>query len=412
MPRSESTFSLLADIATIRGRVTEAAHLRDGADWQRRNDPDPPQVVRDALAEMQALGRERAVANALRKVPRDVRLLIEQELVDIPTAARLASAGIVTLADLQAAMEGHPELVPPSVDEAARAALPGLRAARTPVPLGRAWGILDDLLAVIRETGPEVERAEAVGSTRRFATFSGDLELLVSSSDPAPPPHGSRHCIRNPRVMPRRYESSLPSIDLRSAFTSSRRTCSLRRCSTSPDRGHTWRQSGRVRPIAGSVLAGIRPRRAGRPLRRRRTSMPLSTSPTSLPSCARATARSTRRLPVRCRVLLTVGDMRGDLHMHTDWSDGRDSIDVMVDAAEALGYEYVAMTDHSKSSAIARGLDADRLAQQRDAIAAARERHPRITILHGAEVDILRDGSLDFPDDVLETSRRRAGVPA
>ena len=102
-------------------------------------------------------------------------------------------------------------------------------------------------------------------------------------------------------------------------------------------------------------------------------------------------------------VLLTVGDMRGDLHMHTDWSDGRDSIDVMVDAAEALGYEYVAVTDHSKSSAIARGLDADRLAQQRDAIAAARERHPRITILHGAEVDILRDGSLDFPDNVLES---------
>jgi DNA polymerase (family 10) len=89
--------------------------------------------------------------------------------------------------------------------------------------------------------------------------------------------------------------------------------------------------------------------------------------------------------------------------MHTDWSDGRHPIDVMVDAAKALGYEYVAVTDHSKSSAIARGLDADRLSQQRDAIAAARERHPQITILHGAEVDILRDGSLDFPDAVLET---------
>ncbi len=184
MPRSESTFNLLADIATIRGRLTEAAHLRGGADWQGTNDPDRLQIVRDALAEMQAVGDERAVANALREVPRDVRLLIKQKLIDIPTAARLASAGIVTLADLQVAIERHPELVPPSVDEAARAALPELRAAQTPVPLGRAWDILDDLLAVIRETGPEVERVEVVGSTRRFATFSADLELLVSSSDP------------------------------------------------------------------------------------------------------------------------------------------------------------------------------------------------------------------------------------
>jgi DNA polymerase (family 10) len=78
-------------------------------------------------------------------------------------------------------------------------------------------------------------------------------------------------------------------------------------------------------------------------------------------------------------------------------------MDAMVSAAEALGYEYVAITDHSVSSGIARGLDVARLERQRDEVAALREAHPRITVLHGAEVDILLDGSLDYPDAVLET---------
>jgi DNA polymerase (family 10) len=102
-------------------------------------------------------------------------------------------------------------------------------------------------------------------------------------------------------------------------------------------------------------------------------------------------------------VPLSLHEIRGDLHMHTDWSDGRNSIDEMVAAAEALGYEYVAITDHSVSSGIARGLDTERLERQRDAVEAARAAHPGTTVLHGAEVDILDDGSLDYPDEVLAT---------
>jgi DNA polymerase (family X) len=100
--------------------------------------------------------------------------------------------------------------------------------------------------------------------------------------------------------------------------------------------------------------------------------------------------------------LLCHEQIRGDLHMHTDWSDGRDPLEAMLLAAEALGYEYVAITDHSQTSAIARGLDVDRLERQIEAVAAAREQHPTMAILQGSEVDILPDGSLDFPDQVLE----------
>jgi DNA polymerase (family 10) len=99
--------------------------------------------------------------------------------------------------------------------------------------------------------------------------------------------------------------------------------------------------------------------------------------------------------------LIELDDLRGDLHMHTTRSDGRDSIDAMVEAAQARGYEYVALTEHSKALAMANGFDAARVRKSVGEIAAARARHPGIQILHGLEVDILGDGELDLDDDTL-----------
>lgn len=99
-----------------------------------------------------------------------------------------------------------------------------------------------------------------------------------------------------------------------------------------------------------------------------------------------------------------VSDMhiRGDLHMHSAWSDGRDSIAAMASAAQQIGYEYVAITDHSQHAFSSRRLSIDDVGRQREEIAALRERMPEIVILHGVEVDILKDGSLDFADEILE----------
>lgn len=94
-------------------------------------------------------------------------------------------------------------------------------------------------------------------------------------------------------------------------------------------------------------------------------------------------------------------DIRGDLHMHTSLSDGVDTLEAMVSASAALGYEYIAITDHSEHSAASRSVTLDELQQQHDEICALRERRPDIAILHGIEVDILADGSLDCPDDAL-----------
>jgi DNA polymerase (family 10) len=99
--------------------------------------------------------------------------------------------------------------------------------------------------------------------------------------------------------------------------------------------------------------------------------------------------------------LVTRTDIRGDLHLHTQYSDGQDGIEAVVRAAEAQGYEYIAFTDHSPTSAAARTLSIDSLARQNDEIDDVQARHPGIRILKGAEVDILPDAALDFPDAVL-----------
>jgi DNA polymerase (family X) len=99
--------------------------------------------------------------------------------------------------------------------------------------------------------------------------------------------------------------------------------------------------------------------------------------------------------------LVTEVDIRGDLHMHSTWSDGRDSIEAMVFAAQQLGYEYVAITDHSERSLASRQLAASEIPRQRREIEKVRGRIQGIEILHGVEVDIMHDGSLDFDDDQL-----------
>jgi len=99
--------------------------------------------------------------------------------------------------------------------------------------------------------------------------------------------------------------------------------------------------------------------------------------------------------------LVERADLRGDLHAHTRATDGHDTLKAMALAARARGLEYLAITEHSRRLTVARGLDPRRLLQQMEAIDALNEDLKGITLLKGIEVDILEDGSLDLPDEVL-----------
>ncbi|MES1247950.1 MAG: PHP domain-containing protein [Actinomycetota bacterium] len=100
-------------------------------------------------------------------------------------------------------------------------------------------------------------------------------------------------------------------------------------------------------------------------------------------------------------VLVEPADVRGDLHTHTTWSDGKASVLEMAEAARARGYEYLAICDHTPNVRVVPGLDADGLRRQAEEIAAVNEIVAPFRVLRGTECDIRRDGSLDLPDDVL-----------
>ena len=101
--------------------------------------------------------------------------------------------------------------------------------------------------------------------------------------------------------------------------------------------------------------------------------------------------------------LIEVKNLKGELHSHTTWSDGKNSILEMVEAAKKQGHKYLAITDHSQSLGIANGLDMKRVEQQRKEINKVRKKlKDGFVLLHGTEMEVLADGSLDFPDDVLE----------
>jgi DNA polymerase (family X) len=99
--------------------------------------------------------------------------------------------------------------------------------------------------------------------------------------------------------------------------------------------------------------------------------------------------------------LIRLEDMQGDLQMHTTASDGKNSIEEMAQAARALGHAYIAITDHSKAVTVANGLDEKRMAAHIKKIHAANDKNLGIRVLAGAEVDILKDGSLDYSDELL-----------
>jgi len=109
-------------------------------------------------------------------------------------------------------------------------------------------------------------------------------------------------------------------------------------------------------------------------------------------------------IPPECRDLglvpkdlLNEADIRGVFHLHTAWSDGKDSLEEMASAAVKLGYEYLGLSDHSQTAFYANGLDEKRVLEQKKEIEEVRKKFPDLRIFHGIESDILADGSLDYP---------------
>jgi DNA polymerase (family 10) len=270
---------------------------------------------------------------------------------------------------------------------------------------------VEPLLAWLREL-PALERLEVAGSYRRRRETVGDIDLLAIAADPAAVMEHFRHYGQIDKVLmagDTRSSVVLGSglqVDLRAVppdcygaalvyFTGSKEhNVKLRRRAV--EQGLRVSEYGVFRVEQegegeGECVAG-----------REEEDVYAAVGLPFIPAEMREDrgeieAAAAGRLPR----LLRREDLRGDLHMHSTWSDGRNTIEEMVEACAAKGYEYMVISDHSKALAMTNGLDAARLRLQWKEIDAVRARHPEIRILRAMEIDILADGSIDLEDEML-----------
>jgi len=360
-------------------------------------DGDP--LLHQVLDNMYTAGAWVLMESALADLPADLRWLFESGSVTLPQLAAIhRTLGATAAADIAAAIEDGSLRAVPGLDEPAEkaivAALPALRAAIPRIPLGRAITIVDPILEKLGAT-PGIEWALAAGSLRRGQDTVGDLEVVASASDASAAIEDLSHHPDAGRVLHRsdqRIYLLFDRVQFGARF---------------PDRAHSASVLWRLTGSAAHVTAIAR-------LARQR-GVDLASAPTEEELYARlelpfipaeiregqdeiAAARE-GRLPA----LVSRAHIRGDLHMHTVFSDGRDTVEAMVSEGHRLGYEFLAITDHSPNAGASRTLTAESVKQQAEEIAAVRERFPSLAIFHGCEVDILPDGRLDFPEHVLET---------
>ena len=326
------------------------------------------------------------------------------------TAATLLSEyGIASLADLEAAIEdgrlaGAPRLGGKTIENWKRGIL-AYRGRQRRTPLPKALAVAQEAMAHLRE-GPRLERLIAAGSLRRQEVTVGDVDLVCTSHDAAAVIAHFTRWERAHAVLaegPTKASIWLADglqIDLRvlpdhlygnllQHFTGSRehniklREYAVRRSLRVSENGILNLETGDVITCddEAGVYAALGMQYVPPELRSGLDEIDLARDGT---------------IPL----LVERGDLRGDFHMHTTWSDGDDSLEGMIAAAASRGYEYHAISDHSQGRGPRFGMDPATLRKQRREIEALGDRYG-IATLCASEVDILPDGTLDFGDDVL-----------
>jgi DNA polymerase (family X) len=279
------------------------------------------------------------------------------------------------------------------------------KAGRSRALLPAARGVAHQVAAALRAHGG-VDRLEIAGSLRRMRETVKDIDILVTSTEPARVietlvslPSVAEITARGETKASVRHQDGL-AIDLRVVapeafgaalqyFTGSK-AHNVRLREMAVRRGLKISEYGVFNEETGARVAGETEEDVY-------AAVGLAWIPPEMrEDGGEIDAAREGRLPP----LVERDHLKGDLHDHTEWSDGHHPLERLVEAAEARGYEYVIVSDHSRSLTIAQGLSIERLRQQRAEIRAVQARH-RIRILAGTECDILEDGALDFPDEVL-----------
>jgi len=371
-----------------------------------------PGIGADLAAKIREFADTGAVAylEELRKtLPAGVRDLMAIQGVGPKTAKLLAEQlGIDSVERLEEACRSGAILEVPGIRAKTRdnmlRGIEAWKAGQARMPLGKALALADAVVRALRET-PGVQAIEPAGSLRRRLETVGDIDILVTSTRPAAV---IERFVGLPQVVTVLAHGETKSsirhregiqVDLRvvepEAFGAA-----LQYFTGSKNHNVKLRELAvrKKLKISEYGVFDARGRRAGgRTEEEVYAAVGLPWIPPELrEDTGEIEAALARKLPT----LVEVEHIRGDLHAHTDWSDGHHPLEALVTAAEARGYEYIIVSDHSRSATVARGLTPDQLRDQIRKIRVLQRKH-RVRILAGSECDILADGTMDFPDDVL-----------
>jgi DNA polymerase (family 10) len=399
--------------------------------------PGVGKAIQDKIAELVETGHMGYYDRLRAEVPPSLVELLQIPGLGPKTVRQLnVDAGIATLDDLRAAAEkGELRKVKGMSARTEALVLEGITKLEDRferMHLNRSELLIDSLIDSLSPT-PGVRQIEPAGSFRRRVESIGDLDLLAETDQPkllldrftgfglvdsVLNKGGHKAAVRLMRG---------PQVDLmvmppgeagtyRIHFTGSKEH-NVRLRAMARDQGWSLSEKGFLRiDETGEPLTG--------------DAAELRTFPTETaayaflglpyiePELREDAGEIEAALAGRLPALITQADLRGDLHSHSDWSDGHQPIEVMIEHARRRGYAYQVLTDHTQSLAIARGLAPDRVAEQTEIIAVLNERFAAeeqagtappetpaegFRLLHGCELEIRADGELDYDDDLLAT---------
>jgi DNA polymerase (family 10) len=421
-------FSDIADLLEMKGenqfkirayqRATRAIeHLpveieqmvKEGQDLEQI--PGVGEAIAKKITELVTTGHLRYYDELRAEFPEGISALLDIPGVGPKIAMRLGNElGVNSIDDLEAAiLDGRVATLPRLGDRVAENILRQIQAVRTKerrIPIGEALPVVEGIMAQLREC-PGLRNLTPAGSLRRFRETVGDIDLMGTADD-----RGSildafvalplaKEVLAKGSTKASVLVSGDLQIDLRLVdhdcfgsllqyFTGSKQHNIVLR-----ERGHRQRLKLSEYGIT-DLQSGVTEKFANEQAFYER--LGLQFIPPELREGQWEVERAEQHAIPR---LITPGDLKGDLHVHTDWSDGHDSIEAMALAARAKGYEYIAITDHSAGRGVARGLNEERLRGQIAEIRKLNKRMEGFHIFTGIEVDIRADGTLDLPEDLL-----------
>jgi DNA polymerase (family 10) len=421
-------FELMADLLELEGAVAyrvlayrrAAKTLRETAESVVRLSaqgrlvelPGVGDTISDKVAELVGTGAIAALDKLVDRTPPGVVPLMRVPGVGPKTAKRVFDElGVETVDEvLEAARDGRIRVLAGMGERTEQVILAGLESPRAEkrerISVARLRPFAERVAAELREL-PGVVECEIGGSLRRYAETAKDIDLVLATDDPGTVADGfaalewvaevesrgdtKTTCLAHDgtRVELRMVEPGLFGNLLQHLTGSKDHNVALREAAVKA--GLKVSEYGVEELVTGEVL---RARDEAEVYRR----LGMDFVPPELrENRGELEAARSHRLPD----LVSIEQIRGDLHAHTDWSDGKATLEEMVAAARAKGYAYLNVTDHSPAVGFGMGLDAGRLRRQIERVRELAATLKGFTLLVGAEVDILKDGSLDYSDELL-----------